>query len=414
MTTQTRGFTLIELMLSVAILAVVTTMAGAIVVAGVFLSRNSQAVADADDTARLAAESIAGAIRSSGLYAPGGLYTWSGSATPTQIYPVFGLDGTTGNGTGSGTGVVKTVDGSDDLWVVVPDPNSLRQSCQVAGSQVALLAATPTANPVLTVQCTAAMAPSPPGIFNVGDLLVASNGKTGAMMTTTAFSTAGNWATITFAESVHGSAFSDSPPPSGVGFQKGDVIYRATAIHYFIMPNPNLPAPNTNRKGLYMQVGTILTDTAGDALTGGTGTGRPFSDPATPPVLVDNFVEDLQLAFGFDTTGNGDPSTYFWQYGCPPEYANGPNTSSTTGAGAPGAVPGSLRSVRISVVSTSYQTQRDTSGNAIAKDSFLMPQTVENHCYGAAPCSPAVTTDGYWRTVYTKRVELPNVAIGNL
>ena len=147
---RSRGFTLIELMVSVAITAIAIAATVSVIITLSSMTRNAENFGDDADRARSAGGALAKAIEASGLMTPGGLYINTASG-PMLSNSVFGIDGTTGAGFRTAGGAAPVVTGPDDMWVITPHRNAFRQGCTDVGAGVAV--AKTVANGVLTVQC---------------------------------------------------------------------------------------------------------------------------------------------------------------------------------------------------------------------------------------------------------------------
>ncbi len=363
-----RGFSLIELMVSVVIMAVAVAATASVVVTMMSLTRNAENYTDDLDAARQGGTALGRVVESAGLMTPGGLRVNTGSG-PLLINPIFGIDGTTGAGFRAGGGP-PAVTGPDDLWVVTPNRNSLREGCVDPGAGVVI--SRTTAGGVLTVQC-----PTIITSFGAGDFLVASNSRTGALLSPPlVFSTAGANATIGYAEQAVVN-FSPAPPP-GEGFTRGDFVYGVTLFHYSIKPSPF----QAGRPALVRHRGMLGTEPT---------TNRPFvEDPAFGDEVVQDLVEDMQVSFGMQAI-NTDVITY--QTSLAPDY----NPALT------------LRSVRINVVAVGRLRDLAVDGDKVVP---LRPLVVENHSPPGAALG--VPGDGFRRVLYTQRLELPNTAPENL
>lgn len=359
-----RGMTLLETLIVVVLAAIIIAAATALLLAGGRVVHNTEHTADSHDNSRIAAESIMNLVRQAGAGAPGGLWVVRGGV-PVRTNPIFGRDGTTGAGT---PGNVANPDGSDDLWLVLPDANYMGEPCSTAPGGGPSGAAVPVARAgtgALSVNCVGSLRP--------GALHVASNMTTGALLSNVQVvpETPGNPGQVLYDEQgVTG--FSNAPEKGG--FQSGDWVYPVRLVHFYLAVNPT-----TGRNALYRAEGRV----AQDAL------GRPYSDTAGPPLLVQDHVEDFQVSFGFDTKNLADPGQYVWSHGLAPEFTP------------------YLRSVRVSVVATGSSPRRDSQSVAVL--SADKPMDVENHVQ-----PPAVAADGFFRSLYTRRVELPNLAAASL
>ncbi|QSQ18057.1 PilW family protein [Myxococcus landrumensis] len=344
-----RGMTLIEVMVTLVLSAIIIAAASALVVAGSRIIHNTEHTADSHDASRLAGEALMNMVRQAGAGAPGGIWVSQGG-TATRVSAIFGSDGATS---------------SDDLWLVVPNRDYLGEPCVTAGAAASVVRP---GSGVIHVNCTQSLKPgSPYLVSNMTSAALLSN----VVITPSSPGTPGQ---VQYAESSV-SGFSNAPEKGG--YQVGDLVYPVRLVHFFIGPHPT-----TGRPSLMRADGRLLVDAMG----------RPFSDvdPATsPPMVVQENVENLQVAFGFDSTGQENPEHYTWQHGL-----------------APGFTPG-LRAVRINVVATGRNQRRNTQSTAVLDDD--KPIAVENF---TPPAS--VAADGLYRSLYTRRLELPNLAAANL
>ena len=356
------GFSLIELMISLVIMAVAVAATASVVVTMMSMTRNAENYTEDMDRARMGGRELVKAIEATGLMTPGGL--WVNTATgPLLINPMFGIDGTTGAGFRS-TGGAPAVAGPDDLWIITPSRNAFREGCVDPGAGVAVTKTV--TGGMLTVQCPTVLT-----TFGVGDFLVAANSRTGALLTPPlVLATAGPNATIGYAE--QGVANYAPAPAPGEGFTKGDLVYGVSIFHYAIKPDPVTTRPRlTRHRGM---LGTELT------------TNRPFvEDPAFGDEVVQDYVEDMQVSFGVE---NLTTHAVTFQDALAPEF--NPAVA--------------VRSVRINVVAVGRLRDLATDGsNTVA----LTQLPVENHV-------PPTVNDGFRRVLFTQRLELPNAAPENL
>ncbi|CAM4093239.1 prepilin-type cleavage/methylation domain-containing protein [Corallococcus exiguus] len=359
--TNARGMTLLETMVAATLTAIVLAAATALLLAGGRVVHNTEHVADSHDHARLAGETLLSAVRQAGAGMSEGLWVVSGG-TPLRINSVFGGDGAgTGVLAATTTGNAPSTNGSDDLWLVVPDRNYLGRDCAPGAAMTVVKPGTG----ALEVNCAGTLSGTAPA----NPMLVASNMKSAALLTQTSVTSSPPTATVNFLEAGV-SGFSNAPHKGG--FQKGDLVYPVRLLHFFIGTNAN-----NGRKALMRAEGIPGSDVSG----------RPFVDMADP-VVVQDYVEDFQVTFGIDATNTGDPTRYDFQNGLRPEYTPG------------------LRSVRISVVATGRSPRRDTQNKDVLTDD--LPIAVENHTPPAAPA------DGYFRSLFSRRAELPNLAAASL
>jgi prepilin-type N-terminal cleavage/methylation domain-containing protein len=355
-----RGMTLVETLVVSVLASIIIAAAAALLLAGGRVVHNTEHAADSHDNARFAGESIMSLVRQAGAGAPGGLWVVR-NGVPVRTNAIFGRDGTSGGGT---AGNIATADGSDDLWLVLPDPNYMGEACSQDGTgqpSGAAVQMTQSGTGALKVHCTGSLKP--------GKLHMATNMTSGALLSDIELTpeNAGVPGEVRYAER-NVAGFSSSPEKGG--FQEGNWVYPVRLVHFYVAPNPA-----TGRPALYRAEGRLLPD----------GLGRPFSDIDTaPPEVVQDFVEDFQVAFGFDPTGTRDPATYDWQNGLGADFK------------------ANLRTVRISVVATGRNPRKDTQSTLVLSDD--KPINVENNIRSAA-----VAADGFYRSLYSRRLELPNL-----
>lgn len=344
-----RGMTLIEVMVALVLSAIIIAAASALVVAGSRIIHNTEHTADSHDASRLAGEAIMNMVRQAGAGAPGGIWTSRGGA-PARINAIFGSDGASS---------------TDDLWLVVPDRNYLGEPCVTQGAAASVVRP---GTGVIRVNCTQSL--------KANSLHLVSNMTSAALLSNVVMipQSPGTPGQVQYAESGV-SGFSNAPEKGG--YQVGDLVYPVRLVHFFIGPHPTSGRPSLMRTD-----GRLLADSLG----------RPFSDvdaATSPPVLVQENVENLQLAFGFDSTGEENPERYTWEHGLPADFKPG------------------LRAVRINVVATGRNQRRNSQSTAVLDDD--KPIAVENF----TPPTSAVA-DGLYRSLYTRRLELPNLAAANL
>lgn len=346
--TSSRGFTLVELMVSMAIMLIAISVASILLMEGSRMTRRGEEIADTNDGSRVAGDAIVAQARMAGMGAWGGLWVAIGS-TPVKVSPIYGTVGVTGLA---------------ELWMMVPNRDAMRESCVDPGAATTVVAG---GTGVLSVNCVANL--------KTQTLLVATNMLTGALLsppyTWTDESRPTTPGQIDYAESGVG-GYSNAPQKGG--FQVGDMVYGATVVHFFIGPD------STGRPSLLRERG---------ARNGGGSAGDPpFVAVAGTSTVVQSGVEDLQVAYGINDTGTETPDNIV--------FANTRAWTATTG----------LRSLRLSVVGKSVRTVLDAAGRVMLT-ADLAPMTVEGHTVAGGP-------DGHRRTLYSRRVELPNMAPGNL
>lgn len=350
-----RGMTLIEITIAAALLAIALAAAASLVLAAGRMARNSEEIGLSDAAARGPGEAIANMVRAAGLGAPRGLWMSPGGA-PVRVSPIFGGD-------------AATPEGWDDLWLVVPSPEALREPCSSldTATTVAVAGLGP-----LQVACTAVF-------YSPNTLMVASNMSSGALFRLTTWAGSFDPTTPSTIEYLEQGDPGFSSAPEKNGFQVGDMVYPVNIFHYYVAPNPATGVP-----ALWRARGTISGDPTAPFMH------APPAPPPTPPpeTMLEENIEDFQVTYGVDEgIPPGNPIFYTYRSGLPPDFN------------------GLLRSVRINVVARSRQPLRDWQDQALGGD--FHPLAVENH-------APAATADGYRRSWYRWRVEIPNMSAGAL
>lgn len=336
--TGNRGLTLVELMVSLTIMIVAVTATCAILIEALHLTRNAEEVAQGDDASRMAAEAVINTARLAGFGSTAGIYVKSNGA-PRLINPVFGSDG-------AGLGA------TDDLWLVIPGRTSLRRACIDPGAASPLTAG---GFGQLKVTCN--------GVLRASPMLLVSNMTSSALISPSAFPDTN---TITYDEqSLAG--FSDR---GFAGYTAGDMVHPVSLIHFFVATNPATGAPALTRCR-----GVLRTNSGA----------IPFIDSTTDCLVVQNGIEDFQVAYGFDPTLTANPDAFVYQNGLAADYGPG------------------LRSLRINVVATGQRRMLDESGKVLNTSSYAPFRRVENHLI-AAPVG-----DGFRRSLYSRRLELVNL-----
>ncbi len=390
------GMTLVELLVASAILLVAVALASSLMITGVRLTRDGEIRVQESDEARMAMGELAKSVRLAGLGAPNGLYVHSNGKNQL-VSPIFGTDG--------------SATAPDEMWVVVPDGNAMREGCPSLGSTAGDPgAATRIASVKLglpTVICT--------GTFADGDMLMSSNLRTGALLTASVLDA--TLGTISFAEVSSG--LSTSPTKSSL--QVGDLVFRVNVWHYFVDRDAN-GVPGLYRAKVKTSTGGGGTVTnAKTALAKQPATAALFVDDGAPTLVQQN-IEDLQIAYGLDYAGNGDPAGFIWVdgLGSAPQFSAAglggtalSNLSALGGAGGLvssrqdllGGTTNALRAIRVSVVVRGSGLSQTGSGTPSTATPLAK---VENHVQtGANP-------DGYRRMLASRTFELPNLSPGSL
>ncbi len=340
---------------SITVTAIFATM-GLVGYTGV-LARHADIVAESNNSARMAGDLIAAVLRNSGMGGGQGLYLAVGGS-PILVNPIHGADNLTLNYAG------RNVNSSDDLWLVGPDKNAMRDSCNARGAYVSVIAAG--LGPLTVVPFPSAPCTNP---FANGDSLLVTNMNKSALLTNIDLTSHGP-NEIGYNESAV-SGFSNAPERGG--FQVGDMAFRARLVHFYLDINPL-----TNRLALWQASGTIGPDFLG----------RPLNDIPATRAVVQDFIEDFQVVYWVDPTLSNDPAQYVIQHGMPAAYQAG------------------VRSVTISVVATTAKKLIDQN-NQVTLSPATAPKSVANHTVVATP-------DGFMRGIYTRRIEIPNLMSSNI
>lgn len=378
---SSKGMTLIELIMALGITIVAVAVASTIVVQAALVTRRGEESANNNDASRFAGDVLAQSLMSAGVGASNGLYVAASGGTSNHLVsPIMALNNP------PCTQPSAAVVCPDEMWVVLPHRNALRNSCDDTGGGVMVQNV---AGGSLTLRCSS-------GISSTSfPILMATNMLKGALLSNPVFNTSGTWPKIiSYAE--YGTGYSDTPERGG--FQVGDLVYPVSIVHYYVANVDNatpgdLVGDSAKGHTAAHPAPTALFARQAIVSTAFTSGKPPFTDATTGTYLqlVQTDIEDLQLAFGFDTKGTGDPGDV--QYS--------PWNSSWNDSFRP-----YLRSVRVNVVSKSSRAILDSNG-AQSSSGLLAPVVVEDH-------APSTTPDGRSRNQYMRRVELPNMAPGNI
>lgn len=350
-----RGWSLIEVTVSIAITIVVSAIAAVLIVQGVVFSRRGQELADANDAARFAGEVVVAALQNAGVGMGGGLLVAAPSSTATNVNAVMATNGADG--------------GADELWVIRPHRHVFLEACRDEGAGTIVQGTVDrTGFGAIVARCPIMQGTASVSGEGTGMLLAVSNMKQAALLTSPAFGAGDAGVTLTFAEaSMRG--FADDPV---LGFRPGDWVYPIRVEHYFLAPSP------AGASALMVEAGTLLP-------------GKPFPAPNASQVrrMVQDGIEDFQLAVGVDATGSGNPDNITWQHGLGATFQAG------------------VKSVRVSVVARSPRTIVSSDGRPQLSAEYA-PMSVEDHVVREPK------PDGHRRTLFQRRVELPNLSAGDL
>jgi type II secretory pathway pseudopilin PulG len=345
-----RGFTLLELAISMGIMLVAIVATCVMLIEGQRFTRNTEEVSQSNDSSRMAGEFIVSALRIAGMGAAMGVWI-NNAGTPRLISPIFGTDN------------ISTANNTDDIWMVIPDRRAFQESnCQSGSGGAASLTRGGVGQ--LKVTCTRSLFPATGPSPSL--LLVTNFANPGVLITrpTVVIASDGtNEGAIDYNESTL-----PSFPPRA--FLSGDIVYGATVAHFFIARDAN------GRSGLYREQGTLSGNSPPSFVAG-----------TTSRMLLQNDIEDLQITYGVDPNNSGLPSNYVFSNGFPDALG-----------------PVSLRGVRVSVVSTHQRRMSKADGTGVT---IYQPVSVENH-----PSSGVL--DAFRRSLYTRRIETQNLSPGNL
>jgi len=341
-----RGFTTLELMVATAITMVAIVAVCTLLIESGHFTRNNEEIIKSNDGARIAGEFIVGALRVAGVGGAAGVWI-NNAGTPKLISPIFGTDAIAAEGN------------TDDIWVVLSDRRAFKESnCALnSGSGASLVTGGPGA---LNLSCTRSLA-------NPSMLLVANFAGPAALLTGLRVLTPSD-GTVVGVIDYSESSLAGFPPRA---FLQGDGVFGASVVHFFIHRDASGSA-------LYRETGVL------------TGASPPaFVSATVSRVMLQPNIEDLQIAYGVDPPGLGQPDQYVFQNGFPDVFGGPP-----------------LRAVRVSVVGYHDRPMRSGDGSTI--NAYQPVSLLENHDQTAAP------KDAFRRSIYTRRVELPNLSPGML
>jgi len=345
---SSRGFTLVELMTSTAIMIVAIAATCMVLIEGQRFTRNTEEVVNGNDNARIAGEFIANALRIAGMGGAAGLWI-NNSGTPRLISPIFGTDN------------IATEGSTDDIWMILPDRRAFQDNNCVNRSGGAVSLAAAGAGP-LNVTCTQGLLPSGGPIPSM--LLVTNFGSPGVLVTQPSATTPSAGAAIGvigYAES----GLAGFPPRP---FQIGDMVYAVSAVHFFVHRDASGSA-------LYRETGVL------------SGASPPsFVANTVSRMVLQRNIEELQFAYGTDPSNANVPDQYVYSHGFP------------EAAGLP------VRAVRVTLVATHDRSMKNGNNSLLLAS---QPMSVENHLIAAQ-------ADALRRSLYTRRVELPNLSAGSL
>lgn len=363
---RARGMTLLEIIVAATILLMVVAVVGTVILQGMALTRRGEEFAKTNDAATFSAETIIHALRAAGMGAPMGVRASINGVPAGRFNAVIGGDAAYG--------------ATDDIWIVVPDAAAMGPGCTTdANGNTRLSTSAPAA---MAMMLTGGAGPIQVRTRFVDNscqpnwssyaLPMASNMVTGVLLVGATF-TAGAAATDPFTLNYTGSGTAAlTTAPERGGFSPGDVVFPVTLQHFFV-----------SNGALYREYGTTSAAVA-----------APFVGLAATRTLVSRNIEDLQFAYGSRLLTDSSPGVTSWANSWPAAFND----------------KRALLSVRVTVVAKSERVQLnsqvDTTPNFV-RDPDLAPMSAENN-------TPAPVMDGFRRTRFSRRVELPNMSAGSL
>src|SRR5258707_220220 len=120
-----RGFTLIELITSTAIMIVAIAATCMMLIEGQRFTRNSEEIINSNEGSRVAGEFIVSALRIAGMGAAAGVWI-NNAGIPRLISPIFGTDN------------ISTEGFTDDIWMLIPDRRAFQDNNCQSGSGAAV------------------------------------------------------------------------------------------------------------------------------------------------------------------------------------------------------------------------------------------------------------------------------------
>jgi len=385
-----RGFTLVELLIATAILAVVISGALAMVVVLNNSSTRVRRIGDAQIGARAALDLLAMDVRAAGSGAASGaigIAPGGAGATARRIPAIYSGPNVTITEPGGQTVVTNSV------FIVSADPSWLTIGNDATGMQGVVVAAS--SGQPLTVACSDAKGnavdcagtSANPGLLAspLPPLLVGDFRDVAYLVPTSVGSLANNppyGLTQQLTYSAAAAAAYSPSPKAPFGFMPGAVLTRARVTHWYVRQT-NGGAPQ-----LVRSFPTLTTNTLGLACDSNNDT--PFidetnsADPRAPvgTVITAAPVDSLQIRYVVDSLATGALSTF---------------TQLSTITVCDIAVPATLREVRLQVVSRTNGADHDSS--ATAKRVIYSTPAWE----GASPTvgTGAKATDAYPRRAFS-------------
>src|SRR6266852_9373963 len=269
---EKRGFTLIEMLVSMSIMMVAIVATAMILVEGQQFTRNAEEVSNSNDNARIAGELIASALRVAGM--GGALGVWINNAgTPRLISPVFGTD------------AIATEGFTDDIWMLIPDRRAFQDNTCQSGSGGAVSVVVAGTGP-LNVTCTQSLLPA---LGPTPAMLLVTSFTGPAVLLTQPLATTPSIGTVVGLLGYTEATVAGFPPRP---FQVGDLVVGLSAVHFFV----HRVAKGSN---LFREMGVL------------TGASPPsFVANTVSRIPLQRNIEDLQFAYGTDPTNANLPDQY--------------------------------------------------------------------------------------------------------
>ncbi|HEX4383578.1 MAG TPA: prepilin-type N-terminal cleavage/methylation domain-containing protein [Myxococcales bacterium] len=378
-----RGFTLLEVMIASALLAVIIGAAMGAFVSTTASTNQAYAVANTQNDARLTLDALASDLRIAGLgasngtigIAPGGLWPMRVPTIYTTV--TSGLTDPNGN----------PLTNMTSIYIVGAEPGTVGADASGQGVEGVIIDPTKAiircSTGITNVDCKNAAL----GTDGIDHTLLVSNGAIGfspimlhdhqraSIISPTAVTGTVGAQTIIYSES-SGSVVPSPDPTAPFGFAQGFQVSRLRVVHWYLKQDPGqLPR-------IYRSRPTLTT--AGDFTT---GCKAPFVDETNGGTVKGaemgtGPVEALQASFVFDFAGIDDPTQYTAQTSVNP---CDPNVLANMRQ---------LREVRVQLVAIAPTQLKDGQNKPIAR--FTTP-TFEGNTFSTVP-------DAYPRRAYVTRV----------
>lgn len=387
---ESRGFTLIEMMVAMAILSVVITSALAIVVGVNGSSTRVRKIGDAQVAARQGLDELALEIRGAGSGAASGeigVAPGTSGAVARRVPVIYSGPNVTITEPGGQAVVTNSIFiiGGDASSVTVPSDNSGMQGVVVSASNGQPLTIICSDVTGAATDCANGLLKAPLPALLVGDMRDAAYVTPTALAAPAADSTF-NPAVVTTQKLTYNAAAANAYAPSPkapFGFLPGAILTRARVTHWYLKQAAAGQPPQLVRSFPVLTSNAMsVACSSGDA---------PFidetNDPAGPAgtVMSTAPIESLQIRYILDSAGTNNPTQF---------------TSTSLISVCDVTVPSTIREVRLQVVSRTSQPDYNSNSTAY-RVSYSTP--------GFEGASPMVvaggsTTDAYPRRAFTTAV----------